>query len=106
MDVGSVCLNCAEFLLQRCRTLQPEWQNAHSVPVSGALLQPLPGHGLWRFSQAAEFPAAFMNTLMFTMFLLVLCVLMALPLIVLNFLFTSQWGELVCSTLRPRWSPK
>lgn len=98
-----------------CRQVTSCSQN-HKMPVpcpfllrglQGVLLQPMPGQGRGQFSQSAKFHAWDMNALMFTMVLLMLCVLIfLLPLIVLNFLFACQWGELVCFALWPCWSPK
>lgn len=110
--MGNIYMNCTKFLLQTGHILQPESQNARSVPISaagaaGCAIAAHAGAGRGQFSQSAKFHAWDMNAQMFTMVLLMLCVLIfLLPLIVLNFLFARQWGELVCFALWPCWSPK
>lgn len=36
MDMGNIYMNCTKFLLQKGHILQPELQNARSVPISAA----------------------------------------------------------------------
>lgn len=36
MDMGNIYMNCTTFLLQKGHILQPELQNAHSMPISAA----------------------------------------------------------------------